>query len=159
MRKTINYELTYFKKGQELKRLLKISFVSNRIYDWYSDIVDRTNKLQVAIEKRKETIQDMILEAVNSDLSIIERRKKTKPYREKLKQLEKEIKETDSKDFVSARHKLISRILEDNGIEPDDEIMSVDFWNDCVEPSEMWAFLVAVVTKDSEPKKKVVTQN
>ena len=155
MRKTVNYELTYFKKGEELKKIVPIKFVSNRIYDWYSDIMDRTNKLQGLVAQRKKLIEDLAMVIVDKDVSILKRREKSKPIKAELKEVEKQISECDSKDFVTARHKIIERLLNDNGID-DPELLSLDFWNDNIEPSELWGFLVAAVTKDTEGKKKVM---
>jgi hypothetical protein len=50
----------------------------------------------------------------------------------------------------------VSRILEDNGID-DDDLKSVDFWEDHTEESDLWHFLNAVVYKDvakQDSKKK-----
>ena len=155
MRKEINYKLAYYKKGELLHKIIPIKWVSNRVYDWYGDIQDRSNKIIELTEAQKIATENVAYQILNRKKGIFDRRKDAKPFVEELKQIKKDLKETDSKDYVQARFKLIERIIEDQGVD-DTELLDIDFWQDHVEPSELWAFLIAVITKDSNGKKKAI---
>jgi len=152
----INYKLTYFKKGKELQKLIPIRFVSNRVYDWYSDIMERENKIRTLHADKRRAIENQAVLIIEKDKTILQKIKDGKALRDEVKNIDKEIKATDSKDFVQARFKLIERILSDNAID-DPDLLDPEFWNDCLEPMELWGFITAAVTKDSQgqSKKKV----
>ena len=154
MRKEIKYELTYFKKGEELKKIIPIKFVSNRVYDLYADVAEKSNRLQILIEQQKKAIEDFAWISTDVSYTLKERREKTQPIKDELDKIIKEIKNLDNKAFVKERFNLIERILTDNGV-TDSDLLNIDFWNDCVEPIEVWGFLSAAVTKDTNSKKKI----
>lgn len=155
MRKEIVYELTYFKKGQELKKRIPIKFISNRIYDLYADVAQNANDILILTERRKKAIEKLAYLMIRKDKAILQRRSDAKPIKDELKEIEQKIKTNNGVDFLEQRFNLIKRILEDNGVE-DTELLSIDFWNDNVEPTEVWGFLTAAITKDTEGKKKAV---
>jgi seryl-tRNA synthetase len=153
MRKTITYELTYFKKGEELKKQIPIRFISNGVYEDYIKIAQKVNEVMILAERRGKLIKDLAWASTDRKKSLSERRAEIAEIKHELKQIDEDIRAIDGDSYLRDRFKLIKTILEDNGV-TDKELFDYKFWDKHTEASEAWGFLAAVVMKDRDTGKK-----
>ena len=148
MRKVIDYVLEYREGGEAGTVSLSIDFVPNSAIREYNEILKVVHQVRLDWHEFQEKLA---LRKVLQD---------DKNNEDKIKFIEKEIVELGEKlkangetDFFERRFNLIKKILLKNGIPETDKIMSLDFWDDCVEPSVLIEFLDEVVWKDMDKKK------
>jgi hypothetical protein len=150
MSKEINYILEYRENGEKKNIEIKIDFISRGI----SRDFESLNKKQNELRKKWDDVLEN--EYLISDL------KKEKPegYKIKIKELDllnetlqKEILGFNKDEFIEQQHYLIQSILKDNGIK-NQMLLSSDFWERKVDVQDMMTFIVAVIYKDIDLKKK-----
>lgn len=146
MRKKINYTIEYREEGEDKEIVIAIDFISNRVLKDFSNLVVLADEAQ----KAHNRISDISTIIAGEDLP--------DDKREKLKTESKEcidkIMEFNDNGYFEKRFEILQRILIDNGYKEDNKIMSFDFWEDCVEPSEYLKFMTLAIYKDVENKKK-----
>jgi len=157
MRKEIEITIPYVKRGEELEKAVKISFISNRVLSDYNKIVEQFNGILNLHVEKKEKVEEMAWILTDKEVPIKDKRAKIAPLKERVVNIKKEIKAKDDKALFSDRFNIIKRILDDNGI-TDSDLLSYKFWNEKVEPSLVWTFLSQAAMKDIswDGKKKAI---
>lgn len=146
-RKTLNYELRYRDSGKDKKRVIKIDFIPNGVIEDYDLIENATARARMCVHQlRVNGSVIAVRQAEGKDLSdVIEENRR----------IAEEIRTIGTKEFFNNRFELLRRILIINGVSDKDEITRREFWNDCVDVSDLLDFLKCAVTKDiTESKKK-----
>jgi len=157
VRKVIVLEIPYNNKGEELKKKIKIDFISNDVLSRYNTLAEQMQEiydLHLEVQTCAEELAEVI---VNHKLSLKERRLQSLPLKTEMVRLKTEIKSRNTSQVLKDRVALIVIILEDNKI-TDKDLYSFNFWNKQTESSVAWEFLAVAVVKDTSggmAKKKV----
>jgi hypothetical protein len=145
----INFPLKYREDGEEKEIIIKIDFVSHAIRREYNDILTMTHDVQA----RWDRLSDIT--------TLIESYLKEKPedYFNKIQELKKESESLmgmiDYQDIINRRFELIKKLLLKNKI-TDEKLLSIEFWEECVDPLDILEFLTQAAFKDTGSKKKVM---
>ncbi len=154
MRKKIEHELNYRIEGVDGSKNIEIDFVSNRIMKDYSEIVAKASDAERAGDRMSD---------LNSLIASEETRQeegyqvKVEQYKAELKNCVDKIQAFSDNGFFEKRFEVLKRLLIDNGYKEDELMMSMDFWNDSVDPYDLIYFLTIAIYKDVD-KKKVIRQ-
>ncbi|MDD4689076.1 MAG: hypothetical protein PHE51_04940 [Eubacteriales bacterium] len=150
MSKELIYNLPYRENGEKKSIEIKIDFLSRGIARDFDNL-----------HKKQESLRSKWEELKSTD-ALIEEYKKEKPegYKKELKELfaksenlKIDILSFDKNTFIDDQYKLLQMILKDNGIK-DGILLNNDFWEYQVDVQDMMTFLVAVIYKDIDLKKK-----
>ena len=147
MRKKIHYTVEYRDQGEDKEIEISIDFISNRVMKEYSDVVLIADEAQRAFNRMSDISTILAGEELTEE-------KKQELKEEDIKCTEK-ILEFNENNYFKKRFDVLEKILIDNGHKDNEMLMDVNFWNDCVEPSELLKFMTNAVYKDIDPKKKV----
>lgn len=147
MRKEVKYLLKYREEGEEREVEISIDFVSNRILKKFSDLV----LLGAKATKANDRISDIHTELAGEERTEDQQQK----LKEEIEKCSQDILEFNNNGYFEKRIDILERILVDNGYKNDKKLMSPDFWEDCVDPSDVMEFLFFSVYKDVDLKKKM----
>lgn len=149
-RRKIEFKLDYFEDGVIKSELLNINFVSNRCRREYNDIINGAVDVQKCFDEMNYKFADIA--ALKTE--------KENGYKQKIKELQKEIVFLNSRiaeygetQLLERRFEIIKKILQQNEIE-DEKFMNFEFWDENVDPTDTLDFLNQCVFKDSDTKKK-----
>jgi hypothetical protein len=150
MSKELNYILDYRDNGEKKSVEIKIDFVSRGIARDFE-----------ALNKKQEGLRIKWNEVLDNEHLISEYKlEKPEGYKIKIKeisdkneQLQKEILSFDKNLFIEEQHALIQSILIDNGIK-NKMLLDAEFWERKVDVQDMMIFILAVIYKDIDLKKK-----
>ncbi len=151
MKKTIDHVLKFRSKGEDRYLTVSVDFVSNWVMREYNNILQIINDTQtkwnsiVEAMKKREALLAEMPEGFSAQLDVLD--KEIRGHTEA-------IKKNGEGDIFQKRFEVIKTILEDNGVK-EEILYDYNFWDRCVEPSEMNEFLEACAWKDID-KKKVV---
>lgn len=151
-RKTIDIYVPFNDKGELKQKCFSIGFISNRMNREYIAI---EVKIAEAVELATELtqIKDDISRTIIGKERLQERREKYKNLEEKKEKVEAKLKAIGESDFFKKRVDLAVSILKANGVD-DEKVMTEEFWDEKVEPSDFVEFLRSAITKDYTEKKK-----
>jgi hypothetical protein len=148
--KELNYKLEYREAGEKKIIEIKIDFLSRGIARDF----DNLNSQQEKISEKWHKILD------NETIIASYKIEKPEGYKQEIKKLndetdflKKEILSFKKDDFIQQQHDLIQAILKDNGVKTP-LLLTADFWEYNVDVQDMMNFLVAVIYKDIDLKKK-----
>lgn len=147
MRKKINYTIEYREEGEQKEVELEIDFISNRVMKDFSDLILLGNEAEEAYGR----ISDINTTMAGEELADEEKEELKK---ESARCVEK-IMEFNDNGYFEKRFEILKRILVDNGYKNDDKMMSLDFWENCVEPRDQLKFMTLAIYKDVDQKKKL----
>ena len=134
--------------GVDDYKLVVIDFIPNSVRRDFLDINETITQVQLDSIK----IQELQIE-----LSQSEDNKEQKRIIKDINELANKIKNVGKSDFFKKRFKLIEKILIKNRVE-DSDLLDFEWWDECVEPSEIVDFLNKAVSKDNDTgKKKALT--
>jgi len=146
MRKKIEYVLEYREEGEQKETTINIDFVSNRVLRDFSNLLVLSEKAQSAYDRISDINTIIAGEEITED--------EIKKYREESENCLKQIMEFNENGYFEKRSEILSRLLVDNGYKNDRMLMNNDFWEECVEPSDLMGFMTKAVYKDTDQKKK-----
>lgn len=152
MIKKVEYELNYRIKGNKLSKKIEIDFVPNQRHETFSKIQAEIYEIRANwqhIQALEEEIK-LVYEARPENYSA-----SIKVFKEEIKKLEDEIRKCKASNLIERRYELLKDILIDNGYSKDAELMSWEFWNNCVNPNDINELLEMAIWKDIDNKKKV----
>lgn len=138
----LTYILPYREKGKELKKEIRISFVSNgarRDYFALDAEIKRVGLLWR--EYQAKVAEHAAAKATDNPTDEIDA---------ELNDIIEQIQNIGTPDFFGRRYELIKRMLIDNGVKESDKIVSREFWEDCVDVEELLEFLRTAINKDIE---------
>jgi hypothetical protein len=149
MSEVLKATIEYREKGEKKETIFNIDFVSNWCIREYSDIM----ALSASVKMKWDRISDLRTEMMAISIEKPEGfREKSKEKKAELETLNKDIISFSENDFLKRRYELIETLLRDNGI-TDEKFFSFDFWDRCVEPSQVIKFITDCVYKDMGKKK------
>jgi hypothetical protein len=146
MNKELDYEITYFEKGEKKTIPVKICFTSQYVTRKNDEII-----YKVANFKK---ISDEIDYHLKESGTMLHERKEgwqeaLKVSEKKRKELQEQMKAYSSENICKEQFELVKIILEDNGIE-DERLYTYEFWDRKAARLEMTEFIVKVALKDKE---------
>jgi hypothetical protein len=150
MSKELIYKLEYREKGEKKSIDIKIDFLSRGIARDFDLLNDQQTALKEKWEKllaNEKLIMDYKIEQPDGYKVSI------KNISDESAELKKEILSFKKDDFIQKQHDLIQLILTDNGIK-NGILSDPKFWEYKVDVQDMMNFLVAVMYKDIDIKKK-----
>jgi len=150
MRTKRNYTIEYREEGEHKEVEIEIDFISNRVMKDFSDLIVMGNVAEAAYNR------------ISDINSILAGEKLTEEQKEQYKQesvrcVDKVMEFNDNGYFVK-RFEILKRILIDNGYKNDEKLMSLDFWENCVDPKDQLKFMTLAIYKDVDQKKKLFQQ-
>ncbi len=154
-RKIVDVIIPYFEKGEEKTKEFVVKFISRRVIKEYSEIMSHLMALRALSADRQKYVQEMGY-AITDKTTIEKRREELKKFKDKKDEVDDKIEQLSKRDIAAETLGIVSRILEDNGIE-DDDLKLIDFWEEHTEETDLWHFLNSVVYKDvakTDSKKK-----
>ena len=153
MSKELTYNLKYREKGEEKKKHIVIKWVSNYCTREFREMLQSIDE----VRKAKDNLEILMSER---GTCLNDGKNGAADWKDRMKKLDAEVEENTQKilsyndnDFFERRFNLLKQIVEDNGIK-DDDLLSFEFWDRNVEPSDMMEFLAAAVYKDISGDKK-----
>lgn len=150
MRKTVEHRIPYVDDlGASGTIDITISFVPNIAIKMYNDIIG-------VIESVRRKWDEM--QFIMADMAAVEKEKPS-DWKNKLRELQvkyyqagESIREKGDQYFFDKRMELVFLILKKNGItEP--KYFDVEFWDNCVDPSDILEFINVAIWKDDSKKK------
>ena len=152
MRKTVEHKIPYVDDlGSSGTIDITISFVPNIAIKMYNDIIG-------VIESVKRKWDEM--QFIMADMAAVEKEKPT-DWKNKLRELQikyyqagESIREKGDQYFFEKRLELVFLLLKKNGI-TEEKYFNKNFWDECVDPSDILEFINVAIWKD-ESKKKVL---
>jgi hypothetical protein len=148
MSKELLYQLPYRQDGEKKIIEIKIDFLSRGISRDFHTLNEKSNMLKLKWDELNDTIT--LISAARTEKADKERIRELDARRDELM---KEILSFDKEDFINQQHELLQIILKDNGIK-NTLLLSFDFWERQVDTQDMMEFLLAVIYKDMDLKKK-----
>ena len=139
-RKTISYELEWFKMGFRQVKDFQISFVSNKTVREYNKYISDVQAVHELSIKLSDLVQKS--KALPNDVKI----------KSDIASIEKEIREKASEDFFKRRFEIIYLILECNGYEKEEPFNDIKFWDNKVDPNTINDFITKCILKDVDKK-------
>ena len=150
MKDTVDVVIKYYEKGEVKETPLTVKFVSNKVSRDFGELMKRVGKVKDDWDENQELISN------NAKLRI-ERpedwKAKIEKNDERLKEIAKSILNVSKSDFFQERFEIMKRILEDNGIK-DETLLSFDFWDENVDPTDMMDIMASIIYKDLVGVKK-----
>ena len=148
---TVEYKLKYRKKGAKFEKNIVIDFVPNKRHSDYikiqNDILNvQTNWNQIKIlEEEIKLLFESKPDNYKDDIKF---------HQDKIEELSEDIRILSEKgEIIKKRTNLLKEILIDNGYGKDNDLMSDEFWDNCVDPKDINEIITLSMTKDA-PKKK-----
>lgn len=172
LREVCNIDLRYVDDcGVDKIKHIEINFISQKIMREYYKYLDKITKFKEIYERFNKvtsdigqaalgTLTDSVLKngtPKNKGVLFNEKVELTKNLILEKEELECEIRSYSESDFFVERFTLITMILRKNGI-TDKDLLSFDWWDDCVDSGELADFITMACEKDRvlvEHKKKV----
>ena len=147
-RETVQIEIPYFQKGESKIKYVNIKYVNYAIQRRYQSILLTITEAE-KLNKQQRSLLREIGATVHSKIPFRERRQKVKELNEQNEKLQNKILslEPEKGDTYNKLINLSRDLLEVNGCE-DEELKSNEFWENKVDPEEIWRFLLAAVSKD-----------
>jgi hypothetical protein len=146
MRKPIDYTVEYREEGVQDEIEVRIDFISNRVMKDFSDLMVLANEAETAHSR----ISDIATIISGEDLT----EEKKAELREESNNCIDKIMEFNDNGYFTKRFEILKRILVDNGYKENERLMSLDFWEECVDPAELLKFMYLAIYKDVDKKKK-----
>ena len=146
--KEIIYKLPYRKDGEKFTKEIKIDFVPRRRYKDFNDIQSAIIEVTKRWNEYKSIEEEVTLLFMNKPEKFKE---DVKVFKERLKQIEEEINKFS--DIPERRFDLMKQILIDNGYKDDNDLMSTEFFDECVEPESINEIIDLAINKDIDKKK------
>ena len=146
--KEIIYKLPYRKNGEKFTKEIKIDFVPRRRYKDFNDIQSAIIEVTKRWNEYKSIEEEVTLLFMNKPEKFKE---DVKVFKERLKQIEEEINKFS--DIPERRFDLMKQILIDNGYKDDNDLMSTEFFDECVEPESINEIIDLAINKDIDKKK------
>ena len=138
----LTYILPYREKGKELKKEIRISFVSNGARRDYFTLDAEISRVGILWrDYQSKVAEHAAAKSLNEPTDTID---------VELNQIVEQIQSVGTPDFFGRRYELIKRMLIDNGVKESDKIVSREFWEDCVDVEELLEFLRTAINKDIE---------
>jgi len=148
MSKELVYQLPYRQDGEKKTIEIKIDFLSRGISRDFHVLNEKSSLLKLKWDELNDTIT--LISAARTEKADKERISGLDARRDELM---KEILSFDKEDFINQQHELLQMILKDNGIK-NPLLLSFDFWERQVDTQDMMEFILAVIYKDMDLKKK-----
>lgn len=145
MRNSVNIEVTYYDKGEEKKENIKISFINQKVLDWYSEFMGKIGE----VAERWADIKQKL--ALLKETQYTKDKKRYKELKKEIEELSELIKSDEYTKLIDERIKLTLYILEINGY--DGILYDEKKWYYNIEPDENFRFLDEAINK-GEAKKK-----
>ena len=146
--KEIIYKLPYRKDGEKFTKEIKIDFVPRRRYKDFNDIQSAIIEVTKRWNEYKSIEEEVTLLFMDKPEKFKE---DVKVFKERLKQIEEEINKFS--DIPERRFDLMKQILIDNGYKDDNDLMSTEFFDECVEPESINEIIDLAINKDIDKKK------
>ena len=152
MRKEIKHTICYRDAGEDKSIVLTIDFISNRVMKDYSKLTTIAEQAKNANDRMSDlnTLITQVELKQEKDFEI-----KRDEYIEELDDCIKVIMEFENNGYFEKRFDLLKRILIDNKQGGNELLLSPEFWDENVDPTELINFLSVAVYKDVDIKKKV----
>jgi hypothetical protein len=147
MRKEIVYKVPYRLEGEDKEVEIKIDFISNRTMKDFSTLFTLAGKAEKAWNRISD-INTLIM--AEDDTPEVNQK-----FEIEIEECYSIINEFNDNGYFTQRAALLERILIDNGYKDDELLMSQDFWDECVDPSDLLNFMTKAVYKDVDKKKAV----
>jgi len=147
MSKELVYQLPYRQDGEKKTIEIKIDFLSRGISRDFHELQEKSNLLKLKWDELNDTIT--LISAAKTE----GKKDRVREIELKREELMKEILSFDKDTFIDKQHELLQMILKDNGIKTP-LLLSFDFWERKVDTNDMMEFIVAVIYKDMDLKKK-----
>lgn len=152
MIKKITYELNYRIKGEKKIKKIDIDFIPNQRHEDWGKLQAEIYEVSAKWNHIKALQEEVLLLLKEKDKNNIEA---IKEFKTEIEKLTNDLNYLRDSKIIERRFNLIKDILIDNGYSGDSELMSFEFWNNCVEPTSINEFLQEAISKDID-KKKVV---
>lgn len=155
-RKTVNYEVKYFKKGVDLVKHVEIKRISRGTMKEYGELMTYALKSTALLKEKENKTKEIAWVLSDTKIRYWDRISKAKPLGKELIEIEKKINEYA--DIFPKAVEIVASVLDENGIE-DKDLIKFSFWNKCTDDTEIWDFLNTVIYKDvdTSAKKKLNT--
>lgn len=154
MRKSIELSLQYRENGNDGCLSVTIDFISNHVIRTYADINrDLTEFVTIwnDLSNKRSKLSALMTEGSSADSGEVK-----KISQEIIDDTEK-LTAKKYETFTDRRFELIKLILKDNKIN-EERLFTAEFWDNCVDPSDMNEFLDQAVSKDISKKKPNLTR-
>lgn len=152
-RKSVDIFLPYTDKGETKNKVVKISFLSNRMIREFNALNQDMIEL-LALYSEYEEVNRKILDVFKAlNRKIKERKGEYEELNAEKIRLEELINAKATEDFFKRKIDFIIGVLVKNGCS-DKEILTFEFWDESVEPADITVFLKTVMSKDADPQKK-----
>lgn len=150
----IEFKLEYVDmEGIEKIKPLKIHFISrghekeiDKLLETILDVDDKAHRMKEIIAR----IAALNVEKPNGYKADIEE------LENEFSELEKIILDVKDTDFFEQRLNIILDILRRNGYKDDKDIMSFEFWENCVNPSVMTDLFIKLRYREQSKKKAII---
>lgn len=146
------FDLHFFQKGVQKTKSIKIKYIPQSIIRDYFEITQTVTLVKNCWDRMSDIL------TLKKSLKI----ERPENYKDTVKALEneydslaKKIIEVGESDFFEQRFKLVKKLLEFNGVE-DSELLTLSFWEDYAEPTEIIRLLDFAVFADGSYKKKAL---
>ena len=153
MRKEVSFKLGYRDNGVDNEINIKVDFISNRVTKEYSVVMSLATQAEQANNRMSDLYSLMASVEINKE---DDWEKKNEDYEIELQECTDIILSFNDNNYFEKRHEVLQRILIDNKYGENEMLMSQDFWDEKVDPSDLILFLSTVVFKDFDTKKKVI---
>ena len=146
MRKQIDFVLNYRENGQQCSTLLSIDFVSNYYLTEYNKIMQMVYDTQRCWDSITSAMARRRSAEINGEED------KIKSLDSEIDKLSLKIQGYGESGIFQRRFQLVKVLLTDNGV-TDDKFQDFDFWDRCVDPSDLNELLTQSAWKDIDKKK------
>lgn len=144
MRKSVEITIPYRRKGLDSEKYVVIDFISNKCIKLYTELDEIKNRVLLNSYEAME---------IKNKLSKTDNKLEIAKLQKRVNELDESIKKVSDGDFYKKRMHLIHKILINNSVS-DEDLLDPDFWDECVEPSDMVTFLDVAIRKDESSSKK-----
>lgn len=153
----MKFELNYRDKGEKHIKEFEIDFVPNGIVKKHTQVIMDAGEVTQNFHQIQNNENKIVaLRSLNTKAKDKEEKKNNKEEIAALtaenKRLALLIAETGDSDYFDRRFDIIKTLFEQNGI-TDEKFLSYEFWDNCVDYTDLMRFLRDIVEKDV-PKKK-----
>lgn len=152
MERKIKYiKVPYFENRQEKSLEVEVKFIPNYVHTELGKITVDIYHIKDIFSKRLDAMSEISAMKTNGKPD----KNRVRELEKKMKEFEQEIFKFSKTDFFKRRFELIKLVLENNGV-AEERFLTLDFWDKCVDANDLVQFLDDVAYKDFEDKKKVV---
>ena len=153
MRKEVFFKLGYRDAGVDNEINIKVDFISNRVTKEYSVIMGLATQAEQANNRISDLYSLITAAEINKEKGW---ENQIEDYKVELQECTDIILSFNDNNYFQKRHEVLQRILIDNKYGENEMLMSQEFWDEKVDPSDLILFLSTVVFKDFDTKKKVI---